>query len=535
MVDVTVSLHGKRGISMFRNLMLAAACLMSPAVHAEWQEASSRHFVVYANDTPEKVRTFTTRLERYDAAMRVFRVRPDQGASPARRVTVYVVKSVDDIQRLFGRGGSSVAGFYQPRASGSVAFVPAKGSDDSIYALDAQSDLFHEYAHHFMYLNYDGAAFPYWFTEGFAEFHATAMLNKDGSITFGGQPLYRAYGIDAGNILSVPRMLTAAPGQLSARETSVLYARSWALMHFLTFDPDRRKELGAYVGAVNSGKSPAEAAKAISNLSTLDFKLDTYVRRSRLPVLTVPAAEIPDARIVLRALTPGEAATMPARIRSNRGVDDAGARQVVALAQQGAAAFPTDPGAQNVLAEAEYDAKNYTAAQVAAERAIAADPNSIHAIMYHGMAMQALAVQNKATDPATWQQIRKQYLRANKLDSDDPQPLILYYESFGAARQAPTANAEAGLLYAQKLAPFDLGLRYTAAKILLRQNKPEEARVAIEGIAFYPHGGAGSEAAGKVLAALNATGPAAALALMEQQEKEARDKAKTAKTPGAKN
>lgn len=523
----------QRGISIFHTLLLAATCLMSPAAHAEWLEASSRHFVVYANDTPEKVRTFTTRPERHDAAMRVFRVRPGQGASPARRVTVYLVKSVDDVQRLFGKGGSSVAGFYQPRASGSVAFVPAKGSDDSIYALDAQSDLFHECAHHFMYLNHDGAAFPYWFTEGFAEFHATAMLNKDGSITFGGQPLYRAYGIDARNILSVPTMLTAAPGQLSARETGMLYARSWALMHFLTFDPDRRKEPGAYVGAVNSEKNPAEAAKAISKLSTPDFKLDTYVRRSRLPVLTVPAADIPDAKIVLRALTPGKAATMPARTRSNRSVDDVGARQVVALAQQEAAAFPTDPGTQNVLAEAEYDAKNYAAAQAAAERAITVDPGSIHAILYRGMAMQALAIQNKATDPATWQQVRKQYLSANRIDSDDPQPLILYFGSFAVAGQASTANAEKDLLYAQKLAPFDLGLRYTAAKILLRQNKPEETRVAIEGIAFYPHGGAGAEAAGKVLAALNATGPAPAL--MEQQKKEARDKAKTAKTPGAKN
>ena len=106
--------------------MLAGVAIILPApAPAAWQAASSRHFVVYANDSPERLRSFTARLERYDSAMHVLRNMPDDHATPASRVTVFVLESMDEVKALKGAGNA--AGFYIPRARGSVAFVPTHG------------------------------------------------------------------------------------------------------------------------------------------------------------------------------------------------------------------------------------------------------------------------------------------------------------------------------------------------------------------------------------------------------------------------
>lgn len=57
---------------MFRKYLAAAACLWAGTLHAAWQKAESKHFVVYSDDTPEHVRQFTTRLEKFDKAIRVW-------------------------------------------------------------------------------------------------------------------------------------------------------------------------------------------------------------------------------------------------------------------------------------------------------------------------------------------------------------------------------------------------------------------------------------------------------------------------------
>ena len=54
-------------------LALVAACVMAVPASAEWVEATSRHFVVYSDESPEKVREFTEKLERFDRAVRTAR------------------------------------------------------------------------------------------------------------------------------------------------------------------------------------------------------------------------------------------------------------------------------------------------------------------------------------------------------------------------------------------------------------------------------------------------------------------------------
>lgn len=493
-------------------LALAVALLLQPvSAQAAWQEARSAHFTVYADDKPDKVKDFTTRLERYDRALRaLFGIDPNI-ASSSMRVTIYVVNDADDVAKLAGKG-ANVAGFYIPRAHGAVAFAPRNGRGNGPYSLTAQTVLMHEYAHHFMFSSWPNIAVPGWFTEGFAEFSSTALFDKSGSITLGSPPLYRTREI-LDPTLSMKRLIAANVDSLPQAQRSQLYGRGWALTHYVMLSPERRKLFGQYLAALNAGKTPLEAAAVFGDLDKLDRELTRYVTQ-RLSGFVVAADKLPIEEITVAPLSAGAAATMEARIRSTRGVRAAVAPEIYALAAKAAAPYPNDPAAQVELAEAAYDARDYATATAAADRAIAADPKSLYGHIYKGRAAMAIALRDNLRDSAHWAAIRRSFLAANKIDTENAEPLILFYQSFIAAHEIPTKNAQDGLLYAYVLAPFDPNLRLTAANLMLRRDDGAGARKALAPVAYDPHGGDRATFAGKVIAALDAKGTAAALAII---------------------
>ncbi|MDG2534776.1 hypothetical protein P6144_14025 [Sphingomonas sp. HITSZ_GF] len=509
---------------MVRRFLLAASLLLAPSLaHAEWYEASSKHFVVYSDDNPDKLKAYTARLERFDQTLRFLTGTPDKPLSPMMRVHVYVLANVNELQRLYGRSGP--AGWFEGRATGPIAFVP---KDDGNGALDAQTILQHEYAHSFMFSSWPSVVFPKWFVEGFAEFVGTAFYRTgDDTLVIGKAPEYRAYGIDRVAQMPAERMLQLDPKDKEI-DTQTLYGRGWLLTHY-TILGGHSKELASYIQALNEGKSVEEANKAFGSLGQLDAKLNAYGARASLPTITVPAGKVQVGDVTLRKLTAGEASTMKARMWSTRGVDEERAKMVIGWARQAAAAYPNDSGAQNELAEAEFDAKNYAASEAAADRALAADPGSIHALLYKGMAQQEIAKAEKSTDAARWKAIRGWFIKANKLDPGYPQPLILYYESFGEAGQPVPKVAQDGLIGAYSYAPFDNGLRARVGKVLLEQGNLAGARIAFEKIAYGPHPDAANNVALNVLKAMDSGGKDAALKVIADAEAKAKKAEEDAK------
>lgn len=502
---------------MLRKLLLAAAFLVAPSLaHADWHEASSRHFVVYADEDPAELKAYIEQLERFDQTLRFITGTPDRPLSPNLRVQVYVVENVGEIERLYG--GRGPAGFFDARASGPVAFVPRSSGNGP---LDAQTILQHEYGHSFMFASWPSIVFPKWFVEGFAEFVGTAFYRKDGTLIIGKAPEYRAYGIARTSTMPAQRMLQLDPKD-EGIDTQTLYGRGWLLTHYALLG-GHSAELIAYIQAVNAGKSIDEANRAFGNLGLLDSRLNAYGKRPALDTISVSADKVKAGPVAIRKLTAGEAATMKARIYSQRGVNAERAPMVADWARKAAAAYPNDAAAQNELAEAEFDANNHAAAEAAADRALAADPNSVHALLYKGMAQMEIAKAAKITDGAKWKSIRSWFVKANKLDTEYAQPLILYYESFAAAGQTPTKSAVEGVIGAYVYAPYDDNLRMMAGKVLLEQGNLPAARIAFEKIAYGPHQ-SDDNVALKIIKALDEGGKDAALKAVADAEAEAKKK-----------
>jgi hypothetical protein len=207
---------------------------------------------------------------------------------------------------------------------------------------------------------------------------------------------------------------------------------------------------------------------------------------------------------------------MPIRIRSARGVDSKTAPEVAALARGVAAEYPDDPAVERELAEAEFDEHDYAASEKAADRALAADPKLAKALIYKGRAEMMLAQSNPKAD---WDAIRHNFLAANKLDTEDPEPLLYYYESFGKSGRRPTPNAIDGLEYALLLAPQDKSLRMMVVSERINMNKFTEAREALAPLAFDPHSNDSRQFARKIMDALSAKDPKTALAAIDQGER----------------
>jgi tetratricopeptide (TPR) repeat protein len=499
-----------------RYLFLALLLVLWPAVaEARWREASSRHFVIYSEGSESELRTFAEQLERFDGALRVQLGRSDPDRSPASRLTIYVFPRLERLQWFLGN--SNVAGIYYPRASGSMSFTHAgrgQGRNAREGTLDPRIVLFHEYTHHFMFSNFSFGA-PLWFSEGYPEFWSTTDFNPDGSVNFGKPGTHRSNELTELARIPVQTLVNLRHPVRDQQTYAAIYGRGWILAHYLSFEPSRAGQLNAYLRALGTGQSPEEAARAFGDLAALDRELQSYLTRTSFSYATIPAARVTPGPIQIRELGPGEEAIMEIRMRSKRGVNEEQARELVAPARRVGERFPNDAAVQVILAEVEYDVGNWTEAEAAADRAIAADPNMVDAHLFRARALWGRLAANNDRTPERWREVRQRIGAANRLDPDDPEPLVAFFESYAAAGQRPTANAIEGLFLAQAAAREDRSLRITAARQLMMQGNAARARSMLSPLAGDSHAGPLSQVIAAVLAALDAGNASAALAALD--------------------
>lgn len=484
--------------------IIAAALALFAArpAQAEWIEATTKHFIVYANASEDTVRRQAEDLERYDSVFRFFQDVPDTVEDGSNKLTVYVVSDAGAVRRLFGTGGSQIAGFYLPRASGSVAFTPGRGDGDSSTGLQPRIVLFHEYAHHLL-LGKFAAAYPSWFSEGYAEFLSTVRFDKD-VFWVGAAAQHRAYTLRLGTPMTAEQLFAADRRKLNQDQIAALYARGWLLTHLVETDMTRRKQFPVYLDALNQGVPGVEAArKAFGDLKALDREMNARLNGNSLPAFRFPLSKLPQPTVTLRRLGPGEKAMIALRMRSDRGVNRTTAQPILEEALPIGARFPDDATVQGWLAEMALDAGRNDLAEAAADRALAIDPKSAQALVYKAQVHLRNARAAKATDPAVWKEARSWLLKANRLDPNDAYALLLFYSSFGMARERPTDNAKAALARAHELVPQDPALGFAYARQSLIDGKTDAARAALRPLAYSAHAAPDNPAA-RLLALLDA-------------------------------
>ncbi|HEY6965631.1 MAG TPA: DUF1570 domain-containing protein [Erythrobacter sp.] len=492
-------------ISVVLRILAAAAVLVvaHPAL-AEWHRAESDRFVIYSDSRPEDIAEYARMLERYHAAMELETGRRVPVPSPSNRLTVYLVGTIADVRELYGDPRSAVGGFYIPRAAGSVAFGPnirvavfdggrltntrRKPAEDGVVARD-MGTLLHEYAHHFL-VSSARHAMPRWLSEGAAEYFSAARFNPDGSVDLGLPNNDRAWELSQAAPVSVVELLDYETYRKNrGLRYDAYYGRAWLLFHYLSFNGARAGQLAQYWKAVANGADSLTAGRQIfGDLDVLEKELRAYGRQRNMSGMRFGAEKIRIGNVAVTPLSEGHAAMMPVIMRSNRGVDEKQAQEVVAEARRIAARYPKDSAVMAALAEAEYDAGNDDAAIAAADAAIAADPKAIEAYVQKGYAMFRKAETAERKADALILAMRP-FEAVNALESDHTQPLIYYYRSFTRRGATPPEAARHALERATELAPFDQQLAVEVALLKVSEGENTIARYLLAPVAADPHGG----------------------------------------------
>lgn len=476
---------------MFRFILIAVAVLFPTAAHADWWQARTDHFIVYSESSESDAREFASELERFDNALRMLQnVKFDPITSDAQRLTVYRFGDIGDIGRLHGSSG--VAGFYIPRIGGSVSFTPAndklgRGGSiirrDSRTELDAKTVLLHEYTHHFMFQNFS-AAYPSWYTEGFAETAATIDFKEDGGFHLGNPPQYRSDAIFSSYMTLSPSTMLTTNDLTDGLDAYGRYTVGWLLNHYLTLSGERPGQLTTYLRLINDGKDSATAARqAFGDLGKLDRDVLRYRNGGKLGGLDIKPSNYTPPKVTLRRLGRDEEAIMDVRVRLDRGIERKKAPGVLAEAKAVAARYPQSYFVNLALAEAALDAKDYAEAQRAADVALSQQPNSVDAMLLKGQAYLEQGKKDKQYLPTarTW------FAKAYEIDPKHPASLyynyLTYYEEGGAIPE----SALIGLERAYMMAPYDYGARFVLARQLLAEKKGTLARDILQPLVLNAH------------------------------------------------
>ncbi|WOE75931.1 hypothetical protein [Alterisphingorhabdus coralli] len=479
--------------------------------HAAWHEASSEHFLIYADQSENDIREFAEQLEKYHGAMSYLTRKGTEPVSPSNRVTIFVVRNTKTVQRLLGDSSRRVGGFYVSRAGASVAFVPKVREGNGEELSYSEITLLHEYAHHFMY-SYYSFSFPRWYSEGFAEFYSSAAFKRDGSVWLGRPAQHRAYQLFRMSEVPVELLLDTGAYNRSRkgrRRGDSFYGRSWLLFHYLTMDglsPEskRKGQLVAYLNNMIAGKEPIDAAtQAFGDLEILEKDLDKYLAKRRMNAFEISADKFSIGDIQTRRLSEGASKVMPLLAQSRRGVDTEQAAELLPKVRAVATKYPDDPFVNAALAEAEYDAGNDAEALIAADRALAVDPENMDAHKQRILATFRIAQNSEGEETAAlWKKAMKAISTANKLEPDNPIPLIYYYRSYEGRGKQPTKLAKDALIQALGLAPYDKALRANVALQLISDGQYAYARNVLQPMLLDPHQTGSAEAAQLLLASI---------------------------------
>lgn len=470
-----------------------ASLVFASASQAQtWHRADTHHFVIYSNGSEKNLEEFAHKAEKFDALLRIiFRREAEQVPN---RLTIYMLNSSESVDSLVGPKRSYLAGFYVPDAEGSYA-VANRQKANSAYDLDGQTVLFHEYAHHFMYRNF-AVPVPAWFSEGFAEFAATADFQRNGRYEFGKLAMHRAYSLLTGPKVPIRKLLTErASGTID--EVSAFYGWSWALTHMFYRSDEKGGQIGRYLAALADGTEPLQAAETVfGDLDELEQRLGRYIRGRMTSLYSYDLAY--KSEISVRRLSPydSELVELTLQRRAGHRRERTRSKLMELLARPDATAE-----AWYQLAKLEYsdahreDAKaqyDFTAAEAAVDRALALDPKHVLANVLKGdILLEPFDHADGKPDPSLWPAARKFYATANHADPTHPLPLFKYGNTF---LREGTDNPQIGdaLREAFLGAPEDLQLRFALASFYARERDFDQAIELLKVIAGNPHTGNGA-------------------------------------------
>lgn len=493
------------------------AITVTGQAQSKWKEAESDHFKIYSDGDEKSLARLSGRLEAIHYLLKIATNMREPDDANIVKVKVYSVASVADVQRLLGDPSADAAGYYDPQLAGPISVIPRDAGNSGTFS--GELVLFHEYAHHFM-LQYQAAAYPAWYVEGFAELISTASFEREGAITYGKPARHREGELRYTRRYPAAKMVDGRYLDESRDAENWDYGDAWAVTHYLTFSEKRKGQLKAYLSAINAGQEYPEAAKIFGDVNDLTREVGIYVDSGSYPYKTPPLPPEVIKAPVIRPITLAEADFIDDRITMERLARISTKDEYEAWVKVRAeteypvkkdfdtyyrektasrdkwmqklrtktAAYASNSLAWTVQAHAECMAKDFAACQISSDKALALQPDNWEAMLRKGQALLGLAgIAADADKKGVFKDARTWLLKANAANPPAHEPLYFYHQSFGAEGKRAPEVAVAGLAQVVDTIPQIDAPRLTLGSELMARARFAEARRTLRPLAYSPH------------------------------------------------
>jgi tetratricopeptide (TPR) repeat protein len=301
-----------RGWFILGSLLVVFSCFAADKPET-WHEVRSPNFTVVTNAGEKEGRRTAEEFELFRAVIHT--VVPAINLDPGQPVIIIAVKDEKSLKKLLPEywetnGRMRPAGVFLAGPEKHYAALRFDGGGEIRYQV-----LYHEYVHLLVNVNFEWI--PLWLNEGLAEFYANAVL-QGYQVGLGRPDQSHLYLLQQSKLLPTEELLRVdhkSPHYNEANKSSIFYAQSWALTHYLLVG-DRgahSKKLHEYLDELSEGATERQAAENVyGDLKKFDKTISNYVTsQSHSYYVPVKApADINEKTFLARPLTPAEAVSM---------------------------------------------------------------------------------------------------------------------------------------------------------------------------------------------------------------------------------
>jgi hypothetical protein len=260
-----------------------------------WVEVRSPNFIIVSNAGEKQARRTAIQFEQIHSLFRDSLAVAQGHPSPV--ITIFALKDEKSLSELlpeyWTKGHMHPAGVFAYRLNQYYAAVNLEAQGANPFAT-----MYHEYYHSLTMPYFPDL--PVWLSEGLADFFGESEIN--GNTATMGLPDRDLIELLKTNKLIPLDVLfhvdTTSPYYNEENKTSVFYAESWALTHYLMLGDKQahRQMLLDYATALSSGATPDQAAaKAFGDLKRLQDELSRYVGKFTFSYFQIKAPPEPAA------------------------------------------------------------------------------------------------------------------------------------------------------------------------------------------------------------------------------------------------
>ncbi len=253
-----------------------------------WIEVRTPNFTVISNAGEKEARTIA---DQFEEIRQVF-----QNAFPTLRteigkaVVIFALKNEESLKLLLPeywetKGHTHPAGIYVPGEAEHFVAVRTDTQGENPYEI-----VYHEYTHALLHLNFRDL--PVWLDEGIAEYLGNTEI-REKSVLIGKIDSYHLRELHENKFIPIDTLLHVdhnSPYYNEQNRTSLFYAESWVLVHYLTLDPEARQQqlLSKFLIAwAASGDQVAAAQQTFGDLKKFANRMSGYAHQDRFYVGTL--------------------------------------------------------------------------------------------------------------------------------------------------------------------------------------------------------------------------------------------------------